>query len=235
MKKRYFVTMLVAVMTLGHLIGSGPARAQQQDSEKEPQAQANLVPRAVKLLETQMTEEGNRRIPDVVRQEAKCIVVFPGVVKLGAVIAFKGGQGLGSCRQTETNDWGAPALFDISAASIGIQAGIQSASVILVVTNQVGVDALLKGKASLGAGIGLAAGPVGGSVDMSTQQAFLSYVRTKGLFAGLDLEGAVLSFNQEAVAEVYGSDIGVQEILFGKKELPDRLVAFHEKLQQFAP
>jgi lipid-binding SYLF domain-containing protein len=93
----------------------------------------------------------------------------------------------------------------------------------------------MKGKVAFGPGLDLVAGPVGGSVEMKTAQPFLSSVRTKGLFAGVDLEGATLTFASEATEEVYGTTVGLQEVLFGDHKIPESLKSFHETLQQFAP
>jgi lipid-binding SYLF domain-containing protein len=226
---------LLALMMLGNLTWTHLTWAQAQETEEETYTVADLARRAAKVLEKQMTEKGNKRIPAILRQESKCVIAFPGLIKAAAIIGVKGAQGLGSCRQTETGEWSAPVPFNLSAGSVGLQAGIQVGSVLMLVTNQVGVNALLKGKVSLGTGIGLAAGPVGGTVDMSTQQAFLTYVRTMGLFAGVDLEGMVLTFAKAATEEIYGKKIGAQEILFGEHEIPDSVKIFHETLQQFAP
>jgi lipid-binding SYLF domain-containing protein len=241
MSHRSFVAVLAVVMMLGSLMWVDLTGAQQvgtqqdQDPEKPVDVIPHLASGAVKVLKTQMTEKGNKRIPQVLRKESKCVVVFPSVVKTGLIVAVKGGQGLGSCRNSPDEPWSPPALFNIAAGSVGLQAGIQSASIIMLVTNQVGVDALLKGKVQFGSGIMLAAGPVGGSLDLKTQQPFLSYARTKGLFAGVDLEGAKLSFARESTAEVYGKAVEPQEILFGTHEVPESLKGFHETLQSFAP
>lgn len=233
------ITLLIAwFATTPTKAEEAPAKPKVEAAKDETQttvAEATLSDKVAKLLEKQKTESSTKRIPKNVRDAAECIVVFPSVVKAGLLIAGKTGQGLVSCRHTQSKNWGAPSYVNISAASIGLQAGIQQASVILVLLSQEAVDELLNPEVKLGAGIEIAAGPVGGEASLENAPAVLSYVRTKGLFAGIDLEGAKIGVAKDRNAEVYGEKISAEEILFIKDTIPTRFDSFMSALGELAP
>ena len=190
---------------------------------------------SITTLQLQMAEPVNRRIPASLRLNARCVAVFPSVVKAGLIVAAKHGNGLVSCRHHETGQWGAPAVFSLTAASIGIQAGIQSASYVLLFLDEAVASRLLTGEVSFGSDVGITAGPVGAAANYSDSDGVLSYVRTAGLFAGVDLEGARLSFATDANQEVYGDAIDAQQTLFETDTIPPLFAQFHEALGKFAP
>ena len=189
---------------------------------------------SITVLEYQMLENENRRVPETLRYEAECIAVFPSVVKAGFIIAAEQGNGLVTCRNDE-GQWGSPAFFSLSAGSIGIQAGIQSASYILLFLDPAAVDILLTGEVTFGADISIAAGPVGAAASSSDQPSVVSYVRTAGLFAGVNLEGVALTFTADANADIYSQKHTVDELLFEAVEVPAMLQPFHNALSKFAP
>ena len=124
------------------------------------------------------------------------------MVKAAFVVGAKRGDGLVTCRNEDTGGWGAPAFFRIKGVSWGLQIGAQSADVILMIMNEEGVDGLLKAKVSLGGDMGVTAGPVGRNasvnIDLLLKSPMISYARSKGVFAGLNLEGSTIIFNKEA-------------------------------------
>ena len=189
---------------------------------------------SITVLEHQMNESENRRVPHSLRFEAECIAVFPSVVKAGFIIAAEQGNGLVTCRNDD-DAWGSPAVFSLAAGSIGIQAGIQSASYILLFLDPSAVDVLLSGEVTFGADISIAAGPVGAAADSGVQPSVVSYVRTAGLFAGVNLEGVALNFTEDANSELYGRSIDPEQLLFESDELPSMLRPFHGALTKFAP
>jgi len=204
-------------------------------SGAEKRVQQPVQARALAVLETQIKEIPSKRIPGYVRMYGRCIAVFPDVVKAGVIVAAQRGQGLLTCRNRDTNRWGAPAYYNFTAGSIGIQVGIQSATIVLVATNKLGVDAMLREEIGLSGNISVAAGPVGGTVNPDTLTSIASYVRTQGLFAGVDLEGSNLTFATKTNAETYGASAHPHEILFGNVEVPENLQAFHQTLVKWAP
>ena len=162
--------------------------------------------------------------------------VFPSVIKAGFIVAARRGHGVVSCRDAETGAWGAPAVFTVSAASVGLQAGVQSASVILLFLKEEAVERIATGEKKLAVGVDLnvTAGPVGGTANVDTQPAIVSYVRTKGLFAGLNLEGARMGFAPKINAEHYGAEVSAREILLEGHEAPAGLAVFQETLAKYA-
>lgn len=223
------ITRLSCVLLTGVTLSALPAAAQESDDVLTDTAFLSIT-----VLEHQMYEAENRRVPEDLRFEAECIAVFPSVVKAGFIIAAEQGNGLVTCRNDD-GDWGSPTVFSLSAGSIGIQAGIQSASYILLFLDPSAVDILLSGEITFGADISIAAGPVGAAADSSAQPAVVSYVRTAGLFAGVNLEGVALTFTEDANRDVYGENGGPEELLFESDVLPPMLKPFHGALTKFAP
>ena len=189
---------------------------------------------ATTTLDRQINQSVNLRIPNNLRAAAKCVAVFPSVVKAGLIVAAKQGNGLISCRQPG-GVWGAPGVFSISAASIGIQAGIQTASYILLFMTDRAVTDLFEARMSFGTDVSIAAGPVGAAASYSSLPAVISYVRTAGLFAGVDLETAQIAFIDAANSSLYGDDETAQSILFGDTQVPLALEPFHGALSEFSP
>lgn len=196
--------------------------------------QVSLSSKAITLLEIQKAEKESKRIPIQIRNQAKCIIVFPSVVKAGLFIGAGTGQGLASCRNKDTHAWGAPVYVNIEAASVGLSAGISKASIILVLLDDLAVKEFLNPDVKLGAKAEIAAGPVGRVADLSKQPSVVSYVRTKGLFAGLDMEQSAVYVVKEANEEVYGADMKSNTILY-TANVPPRFKLFREALSDFAP
>jgi len=146
-------------------------------------------------------------IPDILFDEAKAIVVVPDTLKIGLVLGGRRGHGLVSVKTPE-GTWSSPAFVKLTGGSIGFQAGVQSSDVVMVFTGQRGLDSIVNGKITLGADASIAAGPVGRSTALATdgrlKAEIWSWSRARGLFAGVALDGAVLSIDDEANQAVYG-------------------------------
>lgn len=237
-KMRPTMTVALALLVGLSVLVAPVAAAPSQHEAAAPAADEDtpLAARAAAVLERQLAEQPNRRIPRNLRENALCVGVFPSVIKAGFIVAARRGHGLVSCRDAETGAWGAPAVFTVSAASVGLQAGIQSASVILLFLKEEAVERIATGekKLAVGADLNLTAGPVGGNVGMDTQPAIVSYVRTQGLFAGLNLEGARMGFAPKINAEHYGAEVSAREILLEGREAPASLAVFQETLAKYA-
>ena len=137
-----------------------------EDDEDEPVSADAFEPglwvdKAVVMLEEQMTKSPDKRIPQALLGNAKCVVLFPEVVQAGFVVGGKYGRGMVSCRDAVTGDWGTPVFLRLTSLNWGIQIGAQSADVIMLIMNDKGLDRLFGGKPLVGAGAGVAAGPVG--------------------------------------------------------------------------
>ena len=158
-------------------------------------------------------------VPQDLLDRAYCVAVFPSVKKGGFMVGGQFGRGLVSCRKV--GGWSAPAYFTIGGGSFGLQIGAQAVDLVLLVMNEDGMNGILKSKFELGAGASVAAGPVGrnasASTDATMNAQILSYSRSKGLFAGLELKGSVLKEDEDANKDVYGRAITARELLENEK------------------
>ncbi len=181
----------------------------------------------------------DQSVPSEILARAKCVAVFPSVKKAGFVIGGQYGKGLISCRREDGGSWGAPAFFTIGGGSFGLQIGGQAVDLVLVIMNQGGVEGLLKDKFEIGAGAAASAGPVGrnasASTDVLLRAQILSYSRSRGLFAGLELKGAVIAPDQQANQDIYGKQVSTREVLLeGKARTPKGIQIFPQMLQKFS-
>jgi SH3 domain-containing YSC84-like protein 1 len=162
----------------------------------------------------------DKAIPDKVMQKAKCIAVIPSMVKIAVGFGGNHGKGVATCR-TE-NGWSAPAPITITGGSWGLQLGGQAVDLVMVVMNQAGMEHLLSSKFKLGADASAAAGPVGrdagADTDIKMKSEVLTYSRARGLFAGVDLNGAAITQDKDETRLLYGKFVPFQEILAGKVE-----------------
>jgi lipid-binding SYLF domain-containing protein len=154
-------------------------------------------------------------IPQEYWTRARCVVVIPELKKAAFIIGGEYGKGVMSCRSGE--QWSAPVFMQLAKGSWGFQAGVEQADLVLLVMNDSGVQKLLKNKVNLGADASVAAGPMGRRGGVSTDAVvtaeILSYSRSKGLFAGIDLSGGVLRPDEDANVAVYGKGAAPSTIL----------------------
>lgn len=170
----------------------------------------------------------DKGIPETILAGASCVVVIPSYKKGAFVVGAQYGQGVATCRTP--NGWSAPVFVKLEGGSFGWQIGGQSTDLVMIAMNQHGLQDMLKNKFKLGAGAAAAAGPVGRNAEAGTDwklnAEFLTYSRSKGLFAGLDLSGTVLSQNTDDTRVEYGADVPFATILSGKKPVPDNAKPF---------
>jgi lipid-binding SYLF domain-containing protein len=162
-------------------------------------------------------------IPDNVPQElldrADCVVVYPSVLKAAFVIGDSYGRGAMTCRkgQNFTGSWGAPTMMALEGGSFGFQIGGQATDFVLLVMNESGARGILAGKVKLGGDASIAAGPVGrdasAETDVTLRSEILSYSRSRGLFAGISLEGSTIRPDNKANKQIYGNLLGAKEIV----------------------
>jgi len=165
-------------------------------------------------------------IPDSIPQDllakAECVVVIPSVMKAALGVGGSYGRGAMVCRSGKefNGPWGAPAMYALEGGSFGLQLGGEATDLVLLVMNDRGVNALLSTKVTLGGSMSVAAGPKGreatASTDVSMRAEILSYSRSRGLFAGMSVEGASLRPDDDASAEIYGRKITARQIVTGK-------------------
>ena len=185
-------------------------------------------------------------VPDNVPQEildkAECVVVIPSVMKVAMAFGGSYGRGAMICRSGKafTGAWGAPAMYVVEGGSFGLQLGAESIDLVLMIMNPRGVEAVLNSKIKLGSEASAAAGPKGrhveGSTDATMRAEILSYSRSRGLFAGISLEGTSLRPDDDATEQVYGRKISAREIITGTTaQVPPSGDALVSVLQKRAP
>ncbi len=191
---------------------------------------------AVRVVE-QIQSIPESAIPDRLLDEAKAIVVVPDTIKAGFVFGGRRGLGLMSVK-TADGTWSNPVFVKLAGASFGLQAGVQSADVILVFRSERGLDSIVNGKVTLGADAGVAAGPVGrnaaAATDGQLKAEIWSWSRARGLFAGIALDGAVLSIDNGANSSTYGNAVTPRAVFEGRApQAPSAaIVAFRDALEE---
>jgi SH3 domain-containing YSC84-like protein 1 len=165
----------------------------------------------------------DKGIPQDLMEKAHCIIIVPGVKQAALGIGGKYGRGFAECR-SKSGGWGAPAAVRVEGGSFGFQLGASSTDVVMLVMNDRGMRHLMEDKFTLGGEATVAAGPVGRSAaantDAQMSAEILSWSRSKGLFAGVALQGATLRPDKEVNKELYGSEMTNKEILNGNQPVP---------------
>src|SRR5438445_8891454 len=162
-------------------------------------------------------------IPKDLLDDAECVIVLPSVKKIAIGIGGAFGRGVMVCRSGEhfTGPWGAPAMYALEGGNFGFQLGAQATDFVLLVVNPRGAESLMGSKIKLGADASAAAGPKGrtatAATDVAMRAEILSYSRSRGLFAGVSLEGSTLRPDNGANEKLYGKKLTVKEILRGGK------------------
>ena len=175
-------------------------------------------------------------VPEEVISKAQCIAVIPSMLKAAFGVGGAYGKGVASCRTA--NGWSAPAFFSLKGGSFGFQIGGQAADIVMLIMNDRGMSDLLRSKVKLGADASVAAGPVGRHADASTdwkmRDEALAYSRTRGLFAGISLNGAGLTQHREDTRDFYGRMIPFRSILLCNVPSPKEAELWHSTLAQYA-
>jgi lipid-binding SYLF domain-containing protein len=210
------------------LLPTGSVRASEQETER-----AN---NAVRVLKEIMSAP-DKRVPAEMLANAYAVAVIPDVIKAGFVIGGRHGVGLVSVKAADST-WSNPSFVSMTGGSIGFQAGIQSTDVILVFRTQRGVDSIVHGKFTLGADASVAAGPVGRDAHVATdaqlKAEIYSYSRSRGLFAGIALDGSVLAIDNDANQAVYGEGVTPRRIFAGGvNNVPNAVVDFRDRLEEY--
>jgi len=213
--KRMTFSIVLLVITIAN---TGFAQTGRERSSKKARAAAEQSARAARVFNEIMgTRE--KSIPRDLLNKAEAVAVFPGVIKAGFIVGGRGGSGVISRRVA--GGWSAPAFFDLGGGSIGLQIGAASTDYILLFMNENAVESLLGDKFEIGGEGSAAAGPVGRSASASTDvklnAQILSYSRSKGAFAGLELKGVVIKPDNEDNSQVYG--MTARDILTGANKI----------------
>jgi len=214
--KKFVATLCGSLLLAGML----PAHAADRASD-QVKIQERLNDAADVIQEIMATPD--KGIPSSILAGASCVVVVPHYKKGAFVIGAQYGQGAATCRTPR--GWSAPVFVMLTGGSFGWQIGGQSTDLVLVAMNQKGLQQMLKSKFKIGGDAAASAGPVGrnaqAGTDWKLNAEFLTYSRSKGLFAGLDLDGTVLSPNNDIMASEYGSPIPFETVLHGATPVPE--------------
>jgi SH3 domain-containing YSC84-like protein 1 len=170
-----------------------------------------------------------KKVPATVAVDAECAVILPAVVHAGIILGARYGRGFAVCK---TDDGvSAPAPVSLTGGTAGLAVGLSSADMLLLFTNDEGRNALLRGHFGLGADVSVAAGPLGVGSTSNRDASVLTYSRSRGLFAGAELSGASLSFDESATTALYGSPQDFKRILSGQIKVPKRAQDFVDAIE----
>jgi lipid-binding SYLF domain-containing protein len=217
MKKTMSVLLMSLVGLFGTYAWAGSAREDTVDR----------LQKSVDVLHAIMSTP-DKGIPEEVLSNAKCILVVPDLIKGGFIFGGKHGRGVATCRTS--NGWSAPAFVTVGGGSWGLQIGVEGVDLVMLVMNDQGFQHLLSCKFQLSGEGSAAAGPVGrhasAGTDWKMNTQMLTYSRSKGLFAGITLEGAVVQQDDDSTKAIYGKNVKFRNILSGKVSTPQSADAF---------
>ena len=217
MKKIMSLLLMSLIGMVGTLAWAGSAREDTVDR----------MQKSVDVLHAAMATP-DKGIPEEVLNGAKCIVVVPDLIKGGFIFGGKHGRGVASCRTRE--GWSAPAFVSVGGGSWGLQIGIEGVDLVMLIMNDRGLQHVLSSKFELTGEGSVAAGPVGrhasAGTDWKMNTEVLTYSRSKGVFAGLTLEGAVVEQDNDSTRAIYGQRMTFRNILSGKATTPQSADAF---------
>lgn len=233
MKK--FLSLLVASLMVAPALLK-PVQARADDKSKEQQ----------RLQDSGQVMKEIINIPDDIPQslldKADCVIVIPSVLKGAFVVGASYGRGAMTCRSGDDfqGPWSAPTMMALEGVSVGFQIGGQATDFVLLVMNPRGASAILSSKVKLGGNASAAAGPVGrdaeADTDVTMRAEVLTYSRSRGLFAGVSLEGSTLRPDNDANTVVYGTRLDAKDIaLHGKMPVPESAKLLIETLNQHSP
>jgi lipid-binding SYLF domain-containing protein len=177
----------------------------------------------------------DKDIPQDLWEKAECVIVVPSLKKAAFVVGGEYGNGLMSCKHDSA--WSAPVFMQIGKGSWGLQIGAQAIDLVLLVMNKSGMEKMLKNKVSLGAEASVAAGPVGrdarAATDAQIKAEILSYSRTQGLFAGINLSGGVVKPDTDANTDLYGPNVTATDVVMGNNvKVPEAAAPFMTALRR---
>jgi SH3 domain-containing YSC84-like protein 1 len=219
MRKALHLSIAASLVGLLSFVNPAPLRAADDDT-KETDRVRNAGKVAKEIMD----------IPDDIPQDlinkADCVIVLPSVLKAAFIVGASYGRGVMSCRTGDSfrGPWGAPSMMALEGGSFGLQIGGQATDFVLLIMNERGAGAILSSKVKLGADASAAAGPVGrtaaAATDVTLRAEVLTYSRSRGLFAGISLEGSTLRPDNDANERLYGKKIEAKDIVLHKAVAP---------------
>ena len=230
MMRNFLVLLLLVCFLTPFLSADEDAKA------PEPNTKASGRVEAAGTVLDEIQTAPDQRIPEEILGSAECVAVVPSLLNGGFVFGGRYGKGVASCR-TEKG-WSAPAFFTIGGGSFGLQIGGQATDVVMLIMNKNGMDNLLSSKFKLGGDASAAAGPVGrhaaADTDWKMRAQVLTYSRSRGLFAGLELNGAVIKQDKDSTRDFYGRMVPFRTSLKGEVEAPKAAYPFLSTLAKWA-
>jgi lipid-binding SYLF domain-containing protein len=233
MKRKSILIALCSILTClvtGTVVVAGQKQSKDYRDAVSQSAKASRVFREI-------MRAPDKSVPQDILDRAECVAVFPQVLKAGFVFGARGGRGVASCRTR--SGWSAPAFFNLKGGSVGLQIGAQSTDFVLLFMNENGLNKLMGDKFEIGADASAAAGPVGRQAGASTNirmdAEILSYSRSRGLFAGLELKGVVITLDDDDMDAVYGEGVKAKSVLRdGSIKAPADVRAFPTMLRTYS-
>ena len=224
MKKHLAATGLLFVLT-----ASGVA-SERRDADLDRLHSAGTIL-------NQIMSAPDSAIPDAIMDGAKCIAILPSTLKGGFIVGAAYGKGVATCRTDK--GWSAPAFFKLTGGSFGFQAGGQASDLVLIIRTDEGMQHLLQSKFKLGADASAAAGPVGrdasAATDLTLRAQVLTYSRSRGLFLGVSLNGAVMNQDQADTQAFYGKGWNYRALLNGQVSVPQDATPLLQTVEKYAP
>jgi lipid-binding SYLF domain-containing protein len=212
---RNLIICLLGVTLILQPTGPSVARAANKDKDEDRLKDCGTVLKEILDIPD--------NIPQDLLDKADCVVVYPSVLKAALVVGGSYGRGAMTCRKGEnfTGAWNAPTMMALEGGSFGFQIGGQATDFVLLVMNESGARGILAGKVKLGGDASVAAGPVGrdasAETDVTLRSEILSYSRSRGLFAGISLEGSTIRPDNKANEQIYGQKLEAKQIVLSDK------------------
>lgn len=186
----------------------------------------------------EIMDVGDRAIPQKLLDRSECIILVPGLKKGAFILGAKYGRGFVTCRPKSRAGWGAPAGIRVEGGSFGFQIGGSETDVVMLVLNERGTERLMRSKFTLGGDASVAAGPVGRTASAETDAMLsaeiLTWSRSRGVFAGISLQGATLRPDKDVNRELYGQPWGTKEVVQSGLEVPPSAKALIDLLNKYS-
>jgi len=226
---------VVLMSSLALFAGMAWSVAKDTDDDKDTSDIEKRIDASARVL-TEIMATPDKAIPDKVMRDANCIAVIPSMVKIAIGFGGSHGKGVATCRTN--GHWSAPVPITITGGSWGLQLGGQAVDLVMVITNDKGMDHLLSSKFKLGADASAAAGPVGrdaaADTDWKLKAEVLTYSRARGIFAGIDLNGSAITQDKDETRILYGKFIPFKEILDGNIRPKANAEAFLDAVRKYS-
>jgi SH3 domain-containing YSC84-like protein 1 len=234
MKQAIWVSLVTLLIGLATLLAAGRTEADDKAKDESRLENSGVVMKEILDIPDD--------IPQNLLDKAACVIVMPSVIKAAFGIGGSYGRGAMTCRSGDNfqGPWGAPTMMRLEGGSFGFQLGAQATDFVLLVMNPRGASAILNSKVKLGADASAAAGPKGrdaeADTDVTLRAEVLTYSRSRGLFAGISLEGSTLRPDHDANAQIYGKMLSAQDIaLHGAVPIPPSAKVLIATLNQHSP